>query len=169
MPRQRFENLCTSSVDYSLFFPLSSWLFMNLIWLPVNRFMNKITGISYISLFFIFFLCHSHFCLFTDQNWTKTTDRASLHSCRNVMFLHLLFMIQYNAKSRICYKCIPALLQETALCQELYSHPALSYFHPESCGGVYKGCYSVLKRRHQPLHPFHSKIMMLGTSASCLY
>lgn len=120
-------------------------------------------------LFFIFVLCHSHFSLFTDQNYERKPQTAPVCSCRNVMFLHLLFMIQYNAKSRIGYKCIPALLQETALCQELYSHPALSYVHPESCGGVYKGCYSVLKRRHQPLHPFHSKIMMLGTSASCLY
>lgn len=121
------------------------------------------------SLFYFCSLPLTFFFVHWSKLWTKTTDCASLHSCRNVMFLHLLFMIQYNAKSRIGYKCIPAVLQETALCQELYSHPALSYVHPESCGGVYKGCYSVLKRRHQPLHTFHSKIMMLGTSASCLY
>lgn len=76
MPRQRFENLCTSSVGYSLFFPLSSWLFMNLIWLPVNCFTNKITGISYVCLFFIFVLCYSHFSLFTDQNYELKPQTA---------------------------------------------------------------------------------------------
>ncbi|XP_026015736.1 growth hormone releasing hormone receptor, like isoform X2 [Astatotilapia calliptera] len=69
---------------------------------------------------------------------------------------HIHHWLQHLSSGVGCCCVDPATLQETALCQELYSHPALSYVHPESCGGVYKGCYSVLKRRHQPLHPFHS-------------
>lgn len=49
------------------------------------------------------------------------------------------------------------LQQETALCQELHSHPTLHHLHPEGGSSVHKGRCPVLKWRHQPLHPFYSK------------
>ncbi|XP_036971563.1 growth hormone releasing hormone receptor, like isoform X3 [Acanthopagrus latus] len=92
--------------------------------------------------------CPAIFSLFKNN-----TDGAVI-LCHSEADIHR--RVQHLSGSAGCRCAHPVALQEAALCQELHPHPALHHIHPEGCRCVHKGCDAVLKRGHEPLHPFHS-------------